>query len=109
MAENKEALAADLLGSEGGPQSKHIGRDEILAYYDRVMQQTFLTSGRVQYFPKHEYLGYGTFRSLLTGKEFYVDSQTKIVDGTYAKVSVPLKTRTCRSGWVCLNLRAVVP
>lgn len=31
MAESKEALAADLLGSEGGPQSKHIGRDEILA------------------------------------------------------------------------------
>ena len=31
MAETKEALAADLLGSEGGPESKHIGRDEILA------------------------------------------------------------------------------
>ena len=31
MAESKEALASNLLGSEGGPQGKHIGREEILA------------------------------------------------------------------------------
>jgi cation diffusion facilitator CzcD-associated flavoprotein CzcO len=34
---------------------------EICAYYDAVMQQQFLPSGRVQYFPMCDYKGDGLF------------------------------------------------
>ncbi|KAK3669827.1 hypothetical protein LTR78_010285 [Recurvomyces mirabilis] len=53
------------------------------------MQQTFLPSGRVKWFPKCEWLGDGLFRSLLTGKEYGVGSQTKVVETNYVKVEVP--------------------
>ena len=64
-------------------------RDEVCSYYDRVMQQTFLASGRVTYYPKHEYTGEGTFHSILTGKTYRAGSETRIVDATFMKVKVP--------------------
>ncbi|KAH8768170.1 pyridine nucleotide-disulfide oxidoreductase-domain-containing protein [Diaporthe sp. PMI_573] len=64
-------------------------RDEICAYYDNVMHQTFLPSGRVAYYPKHEYTGGREFHSLLTGKTYQVGKETRIVDATYMKVKVP--------------------
>ena len=63
--------------------------DEVCAYYAAVMQQTFLPSGRVTYHPKHEYLGAGEWRSLVTGKVFRVGKDTTIVDATYMDVKVP--------------------
>jgi hypothetical protein len=63
--------------------------DEVCAYFSTVMQRTFLPSGRVQYFPKHEYLGDGAFRSLITHQRFQVTEATRIVDATYMKVRVP--------------------
>ena len=63
--------------------------DEVCAYYSIVMHQTFLPSGRVQYYPKHEYIGEGEWRSMITGKLFRVGKDTKIVDATYMKVKVP--------------------
>lgn len=63
--------------------------DEVRAYYHNLMQRTFLPSGRVQYFPKHEYTGDGKFRSLFTNKTYSVDDRTRIVDATYMKVEVP--------------------
>lgn len=65
------------------------GVDEICAYYSTVMQRTFLPSGRVTYYPKHEYLSGGTFRSLVTDQKFQVTENTRIVDATYMKVRVP--------------------
>lgn len=62
---------------------------EILAYYDQVMRQTFLPSGRVQYFPLCEYQGDGKVVSLLTGATFQIQANKKIVDATYLKTSVP--------------------
>jgi hypothetical protein len=63
--------------------------DEVLAYYATVMQQTFLPSGRVKYFPKHEYMAEGEWRSLVTGNAFRVGEGATIVDATYMKVVVP--------------------
>src|SRR5450759_4321815 len=37
---------------------------EVLSYFDQVMQQRFLPSGRVRYFPMSDYAGDGTFTSL---------------------------------------------
>jgi hypothetical protein len=63
--------------------------DEICGYYSKVMNQTLLASGRVTYYPKHEYLGDGTFQSLITGQRIQVTKVTRIVDATYMKVKVP--------------------
>ena len=56
---------------------------EVLAYFVSVMHKTLIPSGRVTYFPKHEYTGEGSFKSLLTGKIYQVGKDTKIVDATY--------------------------
>ncbi|KAK4959921.1 hypothetical protein LTR10_002810 [Elasticomyces elasticus] len=90
-----------------GVSSKHLGQDkidevgwnrgllelassdEILAYYGQVMEQTFLPSGRVSYFPKSEFDGESGWRSLVTGKSFHVGKSTRIVDAAYMKVTVP--------------------
>jgi len=89
-----------------GVNSKHLGSDhvdttgwnaglyelatnsEVCAYFDQVMQQTFLPSGRVQYFPMCEHVSDGEFRSLLSGDTFTANAQ-KVVDATYMNVSVP--------------------
>lgn len=63
--------------------------DEVCAYYSTVMRQTFLPSGRVTYYPKHEYIGDGEFRSIVTNKTIRVGQGTRIVDATYMKVKVP--------------------
>lgn len=64
-------------------------RDDVCAYFTRVMKKTFLTSGRVQYFPKCDYIGDGKFRSILTGKSYRVAKDTCIVDATYSRTVVP--------------------
>ncbi|RAR16060.1 FAD-dependent pyridine nucleotide-disulfide oxidoreductase [Stemphylium lycopersici] len=63
--------------------------DEIVAYYTRVMHSTFLPSGRVTYYPLHDYIGDGEFHSITTGKRFQVGPSTRIVDSTHVKVQVP--------------------
>ncbi len=89
-----------------GVNSKHLGSDkidqvgwnkglyelatssEVCAYFDQVMQQTFLPSGRVAYFPSCDYKGDGRFVSNLSGDTFHVTA-TKTVDSTYMNVTVP--------------------
>ena len=89
-----------------GVNSKHLGSDtidatgwnkglyelatnsEVVAYFDQVMQQQFLPSGRVQYFPNCEYTGDGSFHSLVSDKS-YVAKVSKVVDATYMNVTVP--------------------
>lgn len=61
---------------------------EIMAYYDEVMRQTFLPTGRVQYFPMSDYQGEGRFSSLLSGESQSVRYK-KLVDATYLKTGVP--------------------
>ena len=63
--------------------------DEVMAYYDQVMKHTFLPSGRVSYFPMCEYKGDGQFSSIVSGANYKVTVNKKIVDGTYFKTSVP--------------------
>ena len=64
--------------------------DEVCAYFSKVMHQTLLPSGRVTYYPKHEWLGDGKFRSILTNKVICVGDSTRIVDATWMKVKVPV-------------------
>ncbi|MEU5852395.1 NAD(P)/FAD-dependent oxidoreductase [Saccharopolyspora shandongensis] len=62
---------------------------EVCAYFDQVMRQQFLPSGRVSYLPKSEYDGDGRFHSLVTGERFEVRVRRRVVDATYMKVLVP--------------------
>ena len=62
---------------------------EVSSYFDQVMRQQFLPTGRVQYFPMCEYTGEGAFRSLLSGESFQVTVNRKTVDATYFNTSVP--------------------
>jgi NAD(P)-binding Rossmann-like domain len=69
---------------------------EICAYFDAVMQQQFLPTGRVEYFPMTEYLGIhdgnagsqGRFRTL-AGAEYAVNVKRRVVDATYLRAVVP--------------------
>jgi hypothetical protein len=62
---------------------------EIQAYYDDLMRESFIPSGRVQYFPMCEYLGDGKIRNLLTGEEFTAHYHDKLIDSTYYQTSIP--------------------
>jgi len=61
---------------------------EILAYFDAVMRQKFLASGRVRFFPLTNYEGEGVFTHRLGGEETHVIAE-KIVDCTHLTTRVP--------------------
>jgi hypothetical protein len=62
---------------------------EVSGYFDSVMRQRLLPSGRVRYFPMSDYLGDGRFVSLLSGKETRVTVAKKTVNATYYGTTVP--------------------
>ena len=61
---------------------------EVCAYFDQVMQQHFLPSGRVTYLAMCEYTGEGRAVSRVSGKTWQVNA-TRVVDATYMDVVVP--------------------
>jgi hypothetical protein len=60
---------------------------EVCAYYDHVLRQRLLPTGRVRYFPMSEYLGGGRFTTL-AGEQYAVAAR-RVVDATYMRVLVP--------------------
>lgn len=66
---------------------------EVSAYFQRVMHERLLASGRVRYFPLSEWepdaTGGPRFRSLLSGATTTVTVRKRWVDGTYYGTSVP--------------------
>ncbi len=62
---------------------------EVSGYFDAVMRQHLLPSGRVRYFPMADYRGGGRFVSLLSGEETTVAVRRKTVDATYYGTTVP--------------------
>lgn len=62
---------------------------EVSSYYERVMNQTLLPSGRVSYHPMCDYRGDGRFVSILSGAETQVTVRKKTVDSTYFGPTVP--------------------
>ncbi|KAK5174542.1 uncharacterized protein LTR77_001622 [Saxophila tyrrhenica] len=88
---NSRPLGEDRIDQVGWNKglSELATRDEVCSYFSIVMEQTFLPSGRVEYYPKHEYVGEGQFRSVLTNQIFRVGEKTRIVDATWMRVKVP--------------------
>ena len=62
---------------------------EVSGYFDMVMRQRLLPTGRVSYYPMADYIGDGRFVSLLSGKQNQVNVRKKTVDATYYGTSVP--------------------
>ncbi len=62
---------------------------ELQAYFDRVMRERFLPSGRVQYFPMTEFIGGSTFKKVLSAEEQQVTVRRRVVDSTFFKTTVP--------------------
>ena len=65
------------------------GGAEVLGYYDQLLRQRFLPSGRVQYFPMCNVTSDDEFESVLTGQCHRVKVHKKIVDATYSATAVP--------------------
>ncbi len=61
---------------------------EVVSYFEAVMRERFLPSGRVQYFPMSAYDDDSAVTSLLSGKKRAVRAR-KIVDATQSKTTVP--------------------
>jgi len=78
----------DTVGSNKGYYELASGA-EVLSYFERVMRERLLASGRVQYFPLHDYKGDGVFGALLSDETYKVDVNRRIVDGTYFNTTVP--------------------
>lgn len=66
---------------------------EVLAYFDQVMRERFLPSGRVRWLPMSEYDtstdGQHRVMSLISGDVFEVTVRRKLVDGRHARTEVP--------------------
>ena len=69
------------------------GADELCAYYAQVMQQHFIPSGRVRFFPCCDYradaAGRHSFTSRLTGTTHDVRVRRKLVDARYLEGKIP--------------------
>ena len=87
---NSKKLGSDTIDATGLNKGLYelATNGEVCAYFDQVMQQQFLPSGRVQYFPMCEYQGDQHFVSLVSDAEYDVVAN-KVVDATYMNVTVP--------------------
>ncbi|MEM9615671.1 MAG: NAD(P)/FAD-dependent oxidoreductase [Actinomycetota bacterium] len=65
---------------------------EVTAYFHQVMDEVFLPSGRVHYFPSTDYDPEGGVRSLLSGRPIDIE-WTTFVDATILSTTIPLLHR----------------
>ncbi|MEM7028946.1 MAG: NAD(P)/FAD-dependent oxidoreductase [Chloroflexota bacterium] len=78
---------------------------EVSAYFEKLMRERFLPSGRVRYFPMCNYDGEGRFHSLLSDQQYQVKVGRKTVDSTFLNITVPSRhTRqfTVEDGVTCV-------
>jgi hypothetical protein len=88
---NSRALGSDRIETNGLNRGLYelAGPDEICAYFDQLMQQQFLPSGRVTYLPLHDYSEDGVATSLLHGEQIRLSARKKLVDGTLSATRLP--------------------
>jgi hypothetical protein len=88
---NSTPLGLDRIADDGPERgfSERATGTEICAYYDDVMRQRFLSSGRVRFFPMSDYLGARRFASRLTGAVTEMTVRRRVVDATYFATRVP--------------------
>lgn len=92
-------VASTLLGGgrlqQGGPEAGLQERatvSEICAYYDHILADRLLASGKVEFFPGCEYAGDRAFVSRLSGQRYDVPQRCRVVDARYLAPDIPLHT-----------------
>jgi hypothetical protein len=87
---NSRALGCDTIDRAGWNAGFYelASGAEVCAYFDAVMQQHLLPTGRVTYHPMSEYLGDGRIRTF-GGDEVHVTVRRRVVDTTFVGVTVP--------------------
>ena len=65
---------------------------EICAYYERILNERFLASGRVSFYPSCDYLGDGQLVSRQSGERYAVRIRRRVVDARYLAPSIPART-----------------
>ena len=92
-------VASTVLGGgriqEHGPEAglhERADQPTICAYYDRLLSDRMLGSGRVEFHAGCEYLGDRTFAHLESGQRFEVPEQCRIVDARYLAPDIPAET-----------------
>jgi hypothetical protein len=80
---------------------------EVSGYFDTVMRQHLLPSGRVTYMPMSEYIGDHRVVALLSGEETDIAVRKKTVDATYFGTTVP-STHTPKFK-ITVGVRVVTP
>lgn len=78
----------DVDGPNAGLHELASGAD-VSGYFNRVMQQRLLPSGRVVYRPMSEHVGDGRIVSQLSGRETAVTVRRRTVDATWFATAVP--------------------
>lgn len=87
---NSRPLGGDVKDTIGGNAGlfELASGAEVRGYFDQVMNQQFLPTGRVRYFPMCEYGEGGAVVSLASGETHEVAARN-FVDSTYMQVNVP--------------------
>jgi len=92
-------VASTLLGGgriqQEGPETglhERATAPEVCAYYDRVLRERLLASGRVSFHPSCDYLGGGRFVSRVSGRQYEVPRRARVVDANYLSPQIPATT-----------------
>jgi hypothetical protein len=92
-------VASTLLGGgriqQEGPEAglhERATAPEICSYYDRVLHERMLGSGKVSFYPNCDYVGDGQFVSRLSGKRYEVRLRRRTVDARYLSPQIPAET-----------------
>jgi hypothetical protein len=87
---NSRPLGGDGIEQSGWNQgfSEMASSSEVVTYYEQVLRDQFLPTGRVSYFPMANYLGDNRFRTL-DGATHTVRVRGRTVDATYLLTPVP--------------------
>jgi NAD(P)-binding Rossmann-like domain len=78
----------DVEGTNAGLFELATGQ-QVLTYFDDLMREQFLPTGRVTYLPMSEYLEDGTVVGALDGRRTTVSARRKVVDARYLGSVVP--------------------
>jgi len=92
-------VASTLLGGgrvqQRGPEAglhERAAVPEICSYYDRVLTDRLMHSGRVEFLPNTDYLGERRLVSLVSGERLEVPDECRIVDARYLAPDIPADT-----------------
>lgn len=91
-------VASTVLGGQvqtEGPEAglhERAGKQQVLDYYDDVLQRRMLGPGRVELFTGCEWDGGRGFTDLATGERYEVPAHCRVVDARYLAPEVPSET-----------------